>query len=101
MSTIPLRIEGAIVTCYSPIDVRHHHTGNCRQIVAGMLQGTAAGLAICQYEGDDSFYLFSCDENWHVVSDTCHDTLEEAKRQAEFEYDGVSSTWVSTTQSTV
>jgi hypothetical protein len=85
----------AIVICYTPIDDRHRHTGNCHQIVAGVLQGAVAGLAICQYEGEDSFYLFGCDEKWQSVTDTWHETLEDAKRQAEFEYEGVSATWVS------
>ena len=95
MSPVPSKIGRATVICYTPIDGRHRHTGNCRQIVAGVPQGTAAGLAICQYEGEDSFYLFGCDENWEKVTDTWHETLEDAKHQAEFEYEGVSGTWVS------
>jgi hypothetical protein len=91
---IPSKIGGANVVCFTPIDSRRRHTGNCRQIVAGALQGTAAGLTICQYEGKDSFYLFGCDENWNSVTDTWHQTLENAKHQAEFEYEGVSNTWI-------
>lgn len=78
---------------YTPIDERHRHTGNCEQYVAGELMGPAAGLAICQYEGESAFYLFGCDEDWGTVTDTWHQTLEEAKAQAEFEYEGVSATW--------
>ena len=94
MNAAPSQIGGANVICYTPIDGRHRHTGNCRQIVAGVLQGAAAGLAICQYEGEDSFYLFGCDENWQCVTDTWHQTLDDAKHQAEFEYEGVSGTWI-------
>ena len=94
MNPVPSRIGGATVICYTPIDHRHRHTGNCRQIVAGVVQGAAAGLAICRNEGEDSFYLFGCDENWQSITDTWHETLEDAKHQAEFEYAGVSSTWV-------
>jgi hypothetical protein len=50
------------------------------------------GLAICQ--GDHGFYLFGCDADWQSVTDTWHQTFDEAKGQAEFEYDGVSDTWV-------
>jgi hypothetical protein len=54
----------------------------------------AAGLAICVYEtGDEGFYLFYCDEEWRVVTDTWHETLEDAKSQAEFEYEGVNESW--------
>jgi hypothetical protein len=91
---VPSKIGGASIICYTPIDGRHRHTGNCRQIVAGVLQGSMAGLAICQYEGENSFYLFGCDEKWQSITDTWHQTFEEAKDQAEFEYEGVSSTWV-------
>ena len=90
---IPQEVGGAKVVLYTPIDERHKHTGNCKQVVAGVLMGAAAGLAICQYEGENSFYLFGCDAKWNTVTDTCHDTLEDAMAQAEFEYEGVQATW--------
>ena len=34
------------------------------------------------------------DETWQPVTDTWHETLEDAKHQAEFEYEGVASTWL-------
>ena len=63
-------------------------------VVAGVLQGPAAGLAICQYEGETAYYLFGCDDEWNTVTDTWHEALEGALEQAEFEYEGVSRTWV-------
>ena len=93
MKKIPKVVGGASVILYTPIDERHRHTGNCRQIVAGVLMGAASGLAICQYEGESSFYLFGCDDDWNTVTDTWHETLEDAKAQAEFEYEGVNETW--------
>ena len=80
--------------CYSPIDERHRFTGACKQIVAGQLMGAMAGLAICQYEGEDAFFLFGCDQEWNSLTDTWHQTLDDAKHQAEFEYEGVSNTWI-------
>ncbi|MBA3770700.1 MAG: hypothetical protein H0X08_09455 [Blastocatellia bacterium] len=79
---------------YSRIDEKHRHTGNTKQIVAGTLMGPSSGLAICQYDNEDSFYLFGCDEDWNSVTDTWHATVEEAKEQAEFEYEGVAATWI-------
>ena len=93
MKTVPKILDGAKVVIYTPIDERHRPTGNCNQIVAGVLQGPASGLAICQYEGEDSFYLFGCDEDWNSVTDTWHESVEDAKAQAEFEYEGVNTTW--------
>jgi hypothetical protein len=87
-------IDGARVICFTPIDRRHRFTGACRQVVEGELMGPMAGLAICQYRGDDGFYLFGCDAQWNTVTDTWHATLEEAKDQAEFEYEGTGSTWI-------
>lgn len=93
MVEAPRVVGGAKVICFTPIDGRHQPTGGCRQIVAGILQGPAAGLAICQYEGEKCFYLFGCDADWNSVTDTWHETLDEALRQAEFEYVGTSKTW--------
>jgi hypothetical protein len=93
MEPAPQQIGGGRVVCYTPIDHRHHHTGNCRQIVAGVLQGPAAGLAICYVDKENAYYLFGCDEDWQTVTDTWHATLDEAKTQAEFEYEGVTATW--------
>jgi len=58
-----------------------------------VLQGPAAGLAICHHEGEDCFYLFGCDSSWNTVTDTWHQSLDDALAQAEFEYEGVSKTW--------
>lgn len=89
----PKEVGGARVILYTKIDERHRHTGNCRQIVAGKLMGAAAGLAICQYAGEEYYYLFGCDEDWNTLTDTLHETLDEAKEQAEFEYEGTDKTW--------
>jgi len=51
-------------------------------------------LAICQYEGETAYYLFGCDADWNTVTDTWHETLEGALQQAEFEYEGISRTWI-------
>jgi hypothetical protein len=78
---------------YSAIDARHQHTGRTRQIVAGVLQGPLAGLAICRYDEEVGFYLFGCDGHWNTITDTWHGSLEDAKEQAEWEYAGVTQTW--------
>jgi hypothetical protein len=93
MQPAPREIHGARVVCYSPIDHRHRHTGKCRHHVAGVFQGSASGLAICQYPGEDAYYLLGCNGEWEAITDTWHQTLEEAKSQAEFEYEGVAATW--------
>ena len=85
---------GALAICYTRIDERHRPTQKTRHTVNGRPQGAMAGLAICQYPGDPGFYLFYCDADWKVLTDTLHDSLARAQAQAEFEYQGSSLTWV-------
>ena len=93
MKGAPKTVGGARVVRWSMIDDRHRPTSACTNTVAGQLQQSAAGLAICRYEGDQAYYLFGCDEEWNSITDTWHHTLEEALQQAEVEYEGVSATW--------
>jgi len=93
MNQPPELLDGAKVVRWSEIDGRHRPTGGCRQIVNGVLQGQVAGVAICQYEGESAYYLFGCDPEWNTVTDTWHESLNDALEQAELEYEGVSGTW--------
>ena len=56
--------------------------------------GAMSGLAICQPTEGRDFFLFGCDGDWNVITDTWHQTLDEAKKQAEFEYEGIGKTWI-------
>jgi hypothetical protein len=44
-------------------------------------------------ERDDGVYLERLLGDGTVVGDTAHDTIEEAKEQAEWEYDGFLGKW--------
>jgi hypothetical protein len=92
MGPAPRKIGGLPVLWFSLIDGRHRPTGKCRHLSPAGLLGPANGLAICGRPGE-SVYLHSCDDGWAPFTDTWHQTVEEAKRQAEFEYEGVSRTW--------
>jgi hypothetical protein len=94
MNTVPDTIGGAKVIWYSPIDQRHQYTGNTQHIVNGKIADNIYGLAICQYELEEGYYLFGCDQNWQSVTDTFHDTMEDAKDQAEFEYVIIHRSWI-------
>ena len=95
MRPCPPVVGNARVVCYTAIDSRHHRTGNATHVVTGQEAEPAHGLAIRQYDGDDAFYLFACDAEWNSQTDTWHQSLEDAKEQAEFEYQRTSQTWVS------
>ena len=43
-----------------------------------------AGLAVC--EGDNGYYLFSCDVEWNVMFDSWLQTVVEAVAGTEYEW---------------
>ena len=86
----------AKVVLYSPIDQRHRHTGECKHEISGVVMGRAKWAAICQYGNDPGYYLILCYES-DDLSDSYHETIDEAREQAEFEYEGVTQTWETAT----
>lgn len=80
---------------FTTISPEHHRTHRDRRLIGGRQVGSAAGLAIARYAGERGYYLFYCDANWDPFANSWHDTVEDAKRAAEFEYEGVSKTWQS------
>jgi hypothetical protein len=54
--------------------------------------GPFLGLAVCG-RPREGVYLFYCDGDWRRIADTWHATTEEAMRQAELEFEGVSAAW--------
>jgi hypothetical protein len=68
-------------------------TGNTVHRFNGEVLDPVPCLAICEIENQGGYLLFYCDEQWEQCADTWHQTLDDAKAQAEFEYDGISSHW--------
>ena len=94
VSDIPSIIDGVRVVLYSQIDERHEQTGAGWQfLIDGTVRARAWGIAICESTEGGGFSLFTCEDTWMPVADTQHATLEDAKRQAEFEDEGLESTW--------
>lgn len=91
---IPEFINGTRVQLFTPIDGRHSPTGACVHTVGGESPGPVSALAICRHEGDPGFFLYYCDADFRALTDTWHASLEDARHQAEMEYEGVSETWV-------
>lgn len=89
----PRVVGGCIVICYLPIGPGHK-----RRPLSSVesLRSRVVGLAICKDDRTSGYYLFGCDEDWNSITDTWHESLEEAKDQSEFDFGGVSSTWVTT-----
>lgn len=89
----PCEVEGAKVLRYALVDESIRATGSCKHWIGGKMVESARALVICQYGGEPGYYLFSCDSSWQVVTDTWHETMEGALRQAEFEYEGITVNW--------
>src|SRR3954447_27083792 len=78
----PKQLDGANVVLWT-IDVRHTRpTARTTHRVDGGVLGPATALGICQYDGDSQYYLFYCDDERNVRTDTCHSSLHDAKHQA-------------------
>jgi len=89
----PRQLGAAEVIAFTTIDSRVHRTNKSKHLVGGKQVGSAAGLAITRYAGERGYYLFFCDANWNPYANTWHETVDDAKRAAEYEYEGTSETW--------
>lgn len=65
---------------------QHVATGFTRHFRDGALLPAPVALLITQYRVDQGYYLFYCDESGEEQTDTYHDTLAQAMRQAEVEF---------------
>jgi len=52
----------------------------------GEIADTICYLAICKYENDNTYYLFGCDADYEVVSDSPWGSVEECMRVASSSY---------------
>jgi hypothetical protein len=81
----PEFLDGARVLQIASLS-RSQPTGATRHEVDGIEVRRFAALAVAQYEGSDSVYLFYCDADWRVVTDTEHESIPAAIEQAHFEF---------------
>lgn len=68
-------------------------TGKTKHIIEGSVVSSFYKLQIAQYNKDSGYYLFYLDEDDDVVTDTYHDTIEHAERQADFEFEVKPEEW--------
>jgi hypothetical protein len=84
-SEIPTTLDGARVLAVSDLSTSSP-TGGTVHLIGGEMMVTPTALAIAQYEGEAGVYLFYCDREWRVVTDTFHDSFDAAVDQARFEF---------------
>lgn len=73
----------------------HRPTGATSHRVDGKPVEAAAELRVMQFEGDPGFYLIHLDKSGEELTDTYHETIEQAFEQAHFEYGIVRDEWCS------
>lgn len=69
-------------------------SAHCGRWSASLLANMRLHLTKARREDGDSFLLLYCDANWEPITDTSHQSLEDALDQAECEYVGTRETWV-------
>lgn len=93
---IPTKLDGAKVIQHTSNTLSNHYgvVGilNDRKEIIDRLPITA--MAICQYEGSNKYYLFSCDTNWEVIGDFDFDTLEDAVISAKLSQNVNEDEWI-------
>lgn len=90
---VPPTLDGAVPIAVADTS-KSSATGATRHTVGGEEQPDFEKLVIAQYPGASDYYLFYCRDDWSVVTDTWHRSIEAAKAQAAFEYDGIEFTVV-------
>jgi hypothetical protein len=91
VSAVPLFLGGLPVVAYAMVDARYGPTGGGAEFMRGE-RFVPAALAICG-DGEGGFFLFGCDAEWNTVTDTWHQTLDDARDQAEREHPGIRHAW--------
>jgi hypothetical protein len=72
----------------------HVPTGNTVHRMGSDILAPPRGLQIAQYSGDEGYYLLYLDDQGEEQTDTYHDSVLAAMRQAEFEFGVGTNEWV-------
>ncbi len=84
MNVPPKIIERANVFCHVILNESHREVH---------MEKLICGLAIVHYVDTEGFLLFGCDQDWNCVTDTWHETLEDAQAQAAAEHPDLIIRW--------
>ena len=71
----------------------HKPTGMTTHTVSGIVVEPPFELRILQFDGDPGFYLIHFDESGTELTDTYHDTCQQAMEQAQFEFGVEEEDW--------
>ena len=82
-------------TVVARVKLQSHHvpTGRTHHVIAGEAMAAPAQLRVTRWADDAGFYLMYCDAEGQEMTDTWHETLEKAFRQAQFEFGVTPAEW--------
>jgi hypothetical protein len=83
----PRYLDKALVLYYCHLSTTHKTGNHTLRLENGEFY-TPANAAIARYDNNSKVYRFYCDENWTVVSDFDHISIEEAIDEIENGYRG-------------
>jgi hypothetical protein len=86
-------VEGTILREVQLDPLRHRSTGKTRHFVGGAPWEGTRGLRIVRFESEAGFYLLYLDESGREVTDTWHQSLSDAMKQANFEFSVEPDDW--------
>ncbi len=85
-SNIPASVGGDQVVCFQVLP-----EAKTISRISGPVQINQ--LAICKCSAQAGLYLFGCNNGWQTYTDTWHESIEEAKEQAAFEFNADINAW--------
>lgn len=91
MAPAPPELDGAKVIATAVVNEVVRPTGGTIHRGPDGVIPSASALAVVT--GETGVFLFYCDREWQVLADTWHSSVNDAKAQAEFEYEGISKVW--------
>jgi len=91
MGPAPSELDGSKVLATAVVSEAVRPTGATIHRGPDGVVPPASALAIVMSE--TGVFLFYCDREWQVLADTWHPSVNNAKAQAEFEYEGISELW--------
>jgi hypothetical protein len=70
------------------------HTARSTLYVDGKLLGRVPRIAICQSPDTPETLLLFCDEEWNSLGVVACASIDEARKRAESEYQGIATKWI-------
>lgn len=83
-----------IIVCSATLGPEHCSTGHTVHHRHGQVVPLPTTLQIVQLCESNGYYLIHLDSCGHELTDTYHETVEDAKKQADFEFSIKESDWM-------